>query len=178
MPRVRGHQGAGLRFSHHTCGAMPPRPRPVRLKPQRAFQTPVTDQAASVPGAGTSPSHPAVQEPGLMFRCPAWSPDVGGQARPTGWGAVKRVEWKDGRGAQWGQGGSLGKARPPSWAWKVGEGPGGERWTPTHPALHPSPQEGSTHHRHLRAGSCWLQERERQRWSVRRGWGAGGCVEG
>ena len=49
-----------------------------------------------------------------MFRCPAWSPDVGGQARPTGWGAVKRVEWKDGRGAQWGQGGSLGKARPPA----------------------------------------------------------------
>lgn len=34
---------------------------------------------------------------------------------------------------------------------------------PHHPALYPSPQEGSTHRRHLRAGSCWLQERERQR---------------
>lgn len=178
MPRVRGHQGAGLGFSYHTCGAMPPRPRPVPLKPQRAFQTPVTDQAASVPGAGTSPSHPAVQEPGLMFRCPAWSPDVGGQAWPTGWGAVKKGGVERWEGCPVGTRGKPWEGTAASWARKVGEGPGGERWTPTHPALHPSPQEGSTHHRHLRAGSCWLQERERQRWSVGRGWGAGGCVEG
>lgn len=53
---------------------------------------------------------------------------------------------------------------------------------PPHPAA-PRTQEESTHRRRLQAGSCWLQERERQRWVSGGGCGGdrgggGGCPLG
>lgn len=80
-----------------------------------------------------------MQEPGLTFRCPAWSPDVGGQARPTGSGAVKKGGVGRWEGCPVGTRGKPWEGTAASWARKVGEGPGGERWTPTHPAPAPQP---------------------------------------
>lgn len=49
---------------------------------------------------------------------------------------------------------------------------------PTHPSS-PRPQEGFTHHRLLRAGSCWLQEREKAGQLGTGWWGRlwGGCCQ-
>ena len=135
-----GHvdQGAGLGFSHHT-GATTPRPRPSPSETSGGLPVPVTDQAASVQGAGTYPSHPAMPEPGLWFRCPASPTDTGGQARLMAWGTVKKGGVERWEGCLVGTRGQPWDGTAASWARKVGEGAGRREVDPHPPSPVPQP---------------------------------------
>lgn len=134
-----GIRGQGWGFPTTPAVLRPHDPGPVPLKPQGAFQLPVTDQAASVQGAGTYPSHPAMQEPGLSFRCPASPTDTGGQARLMGWGAVKKGGVERWEGCLVGMRGKPWEGTAASWARKVGKGARRSEANPHPPSPAPQP---------------------------------------
>lgn len=92
-----------------------------------------------------------------------------------GWEAVKK-----GRDGEMGTAhhGDEGNAAGKAHGSQLGSAGEGARRREADPQTTPRPQEGCTHRRRLRAGSCWLQERKTKAVSRGEAGGACSCAEG
>lgn len=156
---------AGLGFSHLPCG-----PQPLALSNLTCPPPPSRRPGGLCPEGGGLPRRPAVRVPGCLgFVCS----DAGRQGPEGGRGQERGAHGRGDTGAMGGLRQQLGTgARERS----SEEGVASPPYSLPPPATPPDPGRVTVTHRHRRrAGSCWLQEREK---AVR--WAAGGqaCVGG
>lgn len=182
----RGHLRVGSRagFRRHPRG--PPQVLAWALDAFHVPCLPVTNQEASVQGLGTCPGLSAVRGPGPPSRGLAVSTGVADQTRPRGRGRKggRRCSGDPGQAvagkasSELGTGGGAGGQEEGSNRGRSGTTQPPRPHPPQTPPMPAGPQEGFTHHRLLRAASCWLQEREKAGQSGRgwrgRLWGAWG----